>query len=159
MKESKKESLIEDNTTFSSRDAIVTKYLPELDASVLTPLMKSIPNNKRRSGHCIIFYLPAILEPIQLWNYTVITLGRYNNHLNLHPTIDLSNHHGSLLGVSRLHAEITFEDSDYYVRDLNSRNGTWVNKTKLMADEKIKLGNQDTLRLAHLMIQVSSYQN
>jgi len=66
--------------------------------------------------------------------------------------VDLSEHHAALLGVSRIHAEIIYEDSNYYVRNLGSKNGTWVNKTKLISNEKIKLSNHDTLRLAHFTI-------
>ena len=160
MDESKKDFYIGNNLVFSSQDAIETSLLPEVDVSVLkTPLVKVHPEYKRRGGHCIILYLPAILEPIQLWNYAVITLGRYDKNLDLQPMIDLSDHHALLLGVSRIHAEITYEGSNYYVRDLNSKNGTWANTVKLIANEKVQLVNQDTLRLAHFMIQVSVYQN
>ena len=57
-----------------------------------------------------------------------------------------------------MHAEITYDNSNYYVRDLNSQNGTWVNQSKLIGDKKIQLINQDSLRLAHFMIQVSMHQ-
>lgn len=149
-----------DNIIYSSQNPIETNLLPDVNAPTATaPLTKAIPDHKRHRGHCIILYLPAILDPIQLWNQSLITLGRKDNYLNLYPTVDLSDHHAALLGVSRLHAEITYENSNYYVRDLNSKNGTWVNKNRLIADEKIQLVNQDTLRLAHFMIQVSAYQN
>ena len=161
MEESKKARLIADVVTIASWDASVTNRLPdEVDDSVFTdPLIQTIPNNKRRRGHCIILYLPAILEPIKLWNQTLITLGRNDKHLNQYPTVDLSEHHAALLGVSRIHAEITYENSNYYVQDMGSKNGTWVNKIKLILHHKSLLTNNDTLRLGHLMIQVSLYQD
>ena len=153
------ESSIEDKVTSASQDAIVTSLLDELDLSSFPEVVRPDVPNKRGAGHCIILYLPAILDPIQLWNQTLITIGRKDSHQNLHPTVDLSEHNAALLGVSRIHAEITYSDSRYYVRDLDSKNGTWVNKTKLVLNQKLQLANHDTLRLAHFMIQVSSYQN
>lgn len=153
------ESSIKDEVILASPEAGVTGLLSELDASLLTPAIQLPVNKNRRSGHCIILYLPAILKPIQLWNQTRIVIGRNDNHLNPRLTLDLSKHHAALLGVSRIHAEITYSDSRYYVRDLDSKNGTWVNKTKLVLNQKLQLANHDTLRLAHFMIQVSSYQN
>lgn len=153
------ESLIEPEPTLSAQQASPTIALGELDSSHFIEGIIPLPAREHRKGNCIILYLPAILEPIQLWNQTPITLGRSDKHLNLYPTVDLSEHSAALLGVSRLHAEISYEDSGYYVRDLDSKNGTWVNQKKLLLNEKIQLANHDTLRLAHFMIQVSLYQN
>ena len=35
------------------------------------------------------------------------------------------------LHLSSRHAEILYRDGDYFIRDLNSRNGTHVNKRKI----------------------------
>ena len=154
------ESPIELEIAVSPQQVSTTILLGELDSDQFIEQLIPLAPQERRKGHCIILYLPAILEPIQLWNQTLITVGRNDKHLNLlYPTVDLSEHHAALLGVSRLHAEISYEDSGYYVKDLGSKNGTWVNKKKLLLNEKIQLANYDTLRLAHLMIQVSLYQN
>ena len=129
------EFLIESEPTLSAQQATLTIALGELESShFIEGIIPPYPR-ERREGHCIILYLPAILEPIQLWNQTLITLGRSDKHLNLYPMVDLSEHHAALLGVSRIHAEIIYEDSNYYVRDLGSKNGTWVNKTKLISNE------------------------
>ena len=157
----KKYFYIGNNIVFSSSNAIETNLLPDVDPSLLkVPSMKTVSSDyNRHIGYCIILYLPALLKPKQLCNYSVITLGRHDKYLNIQPTVDLSDHNALALGVSRIHAEITYEAPNYYVRDLNSKNGTWVNKTKLIADEKIQLINQDSLRLAHFMIHVISHQN
>lgn len=41
--------------------------------------------------------------------------------------------------ISRLHARITKEQDDYFIEDLNSRNGTWVNGELLNYLEKVHL--------------------
>ena len=49
--------------------------------------------------------------------------------------------------VSRMHAQITREGESYRIRDLESKNGTFVNGNRLKADE-LRLKNGDRIELA-----------
>ena len=51
-------------------------------------------------------------------------------------------------GISRSHARITREDNEYYIEDLNSRNGTYVNGELLPYKQKCKIKPGDHLRFA-----------
>ncbi len=51
-------------------------------------------------------------------------------------------------GVSRSHARITREEDDYYIEDLNSRNGTYLNGELLSYRQKRRLKSGDHLRFA-----------
>lgn len=51
--------------------------------------------------------------------------------------------------VSRVHAKIERERDGYYLTDLNSRNGTYVNGIRLEADEARKLEDQDQIRFGN----------
>ena len=51
-------------------------------------------------------------------------------------------------GISREHAIITFDTKNYYIADLRSRNGTFVNGRSVT--EKTKLANGDLIRLCDL---------
>lgn len=50
--------------------------------------------------------------------------------------------------ISRLHAKIRKRDNEYYLADLNSRNGTFVNGKMLKADEEYLLQNEDAVDFA-----------
>lgn len=50
-------------------------------------------------------------------------------------------------GISRIHAKITKEGDDYYIEDLNSMNGTWLNDQILAYRQKEKLYLNDTVQL------------
>ena len=50
--------------------------------------------------------------------------------------------HLPLSGVSRLHARIFFRNEEYYIKDLNSTNGTYVNSVKIV---KCVLRNNDQI--------------
>lgn len=50
--------------------------------------------------------------------------------------------------ISHLHAQITFENEEYYIEDLNSTNGTSVNDSLLPYREKRKLAGNDIIKFA-----------
>ena len=50
--------------------------------------------------------------------------------------------------VSRIHAIITFENGDYYIKDNNSTNYTYVNGEAIAASQKIKLNNGDRVKFS-----------
>ena len=51
------------------------------------------------------------------------------------------------LAVSRKHAKITFWKGNFYVTDIGSSNGTFVNDEKLSKDDRKKLSCGDILKL------------
>ena len=52
-------------------------------------------------------------------------------------------------GISRMHAIIGKEDDKYYVEDINSKNGTWVNGIRLVPRQKFLLGKFDLVTFGH----------
>lgn len=52
-------------------------------------------------------------------------------------------------GISRSHARITRVEGVYYIEDLNSRNGTYLNDELLLYKQKRRLQPGDHLRFAH----------
>lgn len=54
------------------------------------------------------------------------------------------------IGVSRVHAVIKNTGEDYYIMDMNSTNGTFVNGDILNGTKEMKLKNGDRLRLANV---------
>lgn len=55
--------------------------------------------------------------------------------------------------VSRYHAKITKEEDKYYITDLNSTNGTYVNETRLNSYENWELEHGDRVALADLVFE------
>ncbi|MDO4298441.1 MAG: DUF6382 domain-containing protein [Lachnospiraceae bacterium] len=56
--------------------------------------------------------------------------------------------------VSRIHAKLENFQGKYYVRDLNSKNGTYVNGERLNAQEKRELRAGDKVEFANISYQV-----
>lgn len=51
--------------------------------------------------------------------------------------------------VGKIHAEIFNEGEDFYVMDCNSRNGTFLNSSRITPNTKNKVSNNDILRFAN----------
>lgn len=104
--------------------------------------------SKRRT---IRFHMPQEVEPIVLIDVEHLIIGRESGENYL----DLSLQYASMLGVSRNHAEITYVDSQYFIKDLGSTNGTHVNNKKLDAEQTMLLESGDHLRLGHFVLIVN----
>ena len=56
--------------------------------------------------------------------------------------------------VSRLHCGIRFVDGEYYLKDLGSRNGTFLNADRISTPSRIMVG--DHIRVGTTILTVSS---
>ena len=61
---------------------------------------------------------------------------------------DLVNMHFSDQEIGKVHSEIWKESSKIFIKDLNSKNGTWLNGIRLKADEPKELSNGDVVIFA-----------
>ena len=84
----------------------------------------------------------------------MITIGRRDPKRKINPTIDLTEERGAQLGVSRLHVEINFQNGRYYLKDMGSANGTWVNNSKLVPYQPHPIETGDQIRLGQLALLI-----
>ncbi len=82
-----------------------------------------------------------------------ILIGREDPISNIYPDVDLTPHGGEEGGVSRLHAKIFLQGSQYMVEDENSTNFTFVNKQKLAPKTPTPINNGDELRLGRVVMK------
>lgn len=100
------------------------------------------------ADHVLMVYFPQRAEPFSFPDTDLIVIGRTGGDgVNL----DTSPFQGRELGVSRVHAEISFENGSYFVRDLKSTNGTWLNTKKLDPLVRQAISAGDQLRLGHCL--------
>ena len=59
--------------------------------------------------------------------------------------------------VSRKHAQITWQRQKYYIRDLGSANGTFINGERIPANEDRGLVNGDLVKLADEEFEFQEY--
>jgi hypothetical protein len=97
-------------------------------------------------------------QPIILEVTGDLIVGRADNVTDYIPEIDLTAHGAYRLGLSRRHALIRLHEDTLLVKDLSSRNGTFVNNTMVKSGETHPLKDGDELRFGNLAVRVS-FQN
>ena len=83
-----------------------------------------------------------------------ILIGRLDIKGDVVPTVDLTDYRGIEMGISRRHAQITFEDGKPQILDLNSTNGTWLEKERLSPYQPHPLSAGDRLTLGNLVMRI-----
>jgi hypothetical protein len=82
-----------------------------------------------------------------------ITIGRVDPHRGIRPDIDLSKFDPASR-ISRRHARITSRGGQFYVEDLGSANGTFVNgRTRLKPQEPYPLVNGDVIKFGETTLK------
>jgi pSer/pThr/pTyr-binding forkhead associated (FHA) protein len=83
---------------------------------------------------------------------TVIVIGREDPVSGVFPDIDLDPHGGHEGGVGRRHAQIILQGGQLYIEDLDSVNGTVVNKQKIAPRQPRSLNHGDELRFGKMVL-------
>lgn len=124
----------------------------QVDTDILR-FSKSIPEStipaKRRM---LRVYMPQEVEPLVFTDMDMLTLGREGEG---HNVLNLSLQYARLLGVSRVHAQILYTDDTYYLQDMGSSNGTYLNGRKLIPHRRYPLATGAEIRMGHLMMVVA----
>ncbi len=99
----------------------------------------------------LALYVMGEKEPILVEDEPTVTLGRVVFG-EPPPTVDLTDYHGRLLGVSRHHAAIHHFKDGFTLEDLSSSNGTWLNDNPVLPEQVAPLHNGDLIRLGQLVL-------
>ncbi len=83
-----------------------------------------------------------------------VILGRSGGNSRLLSFINLDEYRASEKGVSRRHAVIYRHGHDFYIRDLNSTNHTYVNGTRVPDERDFMLQPGDEIILGKMMLKV-----
>ncbi len=84
----------------------------------------------------------------------VILVGRADAAGGIFPEVDLNQDNGYMAGVSRRHARIVRRGEEFFLEDLGSVNGTFLNRTKLAAHTPTAFFDGDEIRLGNLVMRV-----
>lgn len=83
-----------------------------------------------------------------------VALGRTDRANGIFPQVDLDPEGGYEAGVSRRHAIIIKQEDMFYVKDLGSVNGSFLNKQRLSPETPTALKDGDELRLGNIVMKV-----
>jgi len=81
-----------------------------------------------------------------------IILGREDPVSGVFPDIDLDPYGGHEAGVGRRHARLIIKSGQVYLEDLDSVNGTAVNRQRIPAHQPVPLKSGDEVRLGKMAL-------
>jgi pSer/pThr/pTyr-binding forkhead associated (FHA) protein len=111
-----------------------------------------------RQGESSPDTLILVLKPDQLQVVVPpgkeVLLGRSHASNQVQPEVDLTLYGATSSGTSRVHAAIGHDEHGWWLKDLNSSNGTWVDGERLAPHVPRRLHATSQVFLAKLEIQV-----
>jgi pSer/pThr/pTyr-binding forkhead associated (FHA) protein len=84
-----------------------------------------------------------------------LTIGRGGTSGDSQPDIDLSGFHGLENGVSRIHAQFTYDGEYLSLEDAGSTNGTRINGFQISPARPYRLRNGDEIEIGRVRLAVS----
>lgn len=97
-----------------------------------------------QSHHAVLLHVRTNVEMTLPENLPVVHIGKPNDRIP--PDIDVSGFPDSEV-VSRVHADIRVEGDAYYIEDLGSSNGTYINNLPLVQGNRHRLRMGDRIAL------------
>lgn len=100
----------------------------------------------------LALYVMGEEQPVLIRQQETVNIGRSTPVDREFPEVDLAPFQAHLRGVSRFHAQLIPTDEGYSLVDLDSTNGTWINETRLVANDPQPLNNGDMIRLGQFVM-------
>jgi hypothetical protein len=101
-----------------------------------------------------VLYVQRAEEPFLLSTERTTVLGRFSPDARVQLTIDLTPYQAYELGVSRLHASISYDGSSFILQDLGSTNGTTLNTKPVVPNSGYVLHSGDEICLGKLVCRI-----
>jgi hypothetical protein len=131
--------------------ASLTPNVPNFSVQLTSPDFKQF--DELVTADTLLFVIAGTEVSFPVKKNNSIMLGREISGDNS-SQINLSQYNAFFLGVSRQHVVIEISGSSYFVRDLESTNGTWLNERKLVPHDAYPLHTGDLLRLGQMGLYI-----
>lgn len=126
-----------------SNQDVVPEY-PAPVPDVVKPKLEYIPGRLLLTVENISISIPPGKD--------LILLGREDPVSGIFPDIDFDPHGGHESGVGRRHAQLILRDNEVLIEDLDSVNGTVVNKLRVKPREPVPIKHGDEIRLGKMVL-------
>ena len=123
-----------------------TLSVPDPEPVAPPPIPSSVAATKTQLQQVLarLFHVQSDLEIELPQNLSVIHIGKANDRIP--PDVDVSGFPNSEI-VSRIHADIRVEGDAYFIEDVGSSNGTYINNLPLLPGNRHRLRPGDRISL------------
>ncbi len=102
----------------------------------------------------VLFVFPKFNQTLMYKLNEPLVIGWYHESVSGRPDVDLTPFNPQRYGISRRHAMLVQTRLGLMLTDLESRNGTYIGRQKLIPHQPIALTNQAMVRFGNLVAQV-----
>ena len=103
----------------------------------------------------LLLAVPSVKKSMLLdVNKEKLFIGWRKEEIDIKPDVDLTHYGAFAMGVSRQHALLERYQGSLWLRDLDSKNGTYINKRRLPIDTRVRLYNRSVIHLGKLALQI-----
>ncbi len=134
----------EDEPTISGTEPIVPPAPPEPEPSPVTAAKPVSAATQLQTQKATLLHVQTNTKLEIAQNLDVIHIGKPNSQIP--PDIDVAGFPDSEV-VSRIHADIRVEGDAYFIEDVGSSNGTYINHTPLVKGNRHRLRAGDRIAL------------
>ncbi|HCW04891.1 MAG TPA: hypothetical protein DGK91_10450, partial [Clostridium sp.] len=141
----KEKATVKDSAKVEGKDEVVIAVERENETSETSDSIEKGKNQKRTSA-CFCYKAHGQNKKFKV-NKPTITIGRDAK------TCDFLLRFDSRVG--RKHAILSYKNNKYYILDLGSKNGTYINKVKLKGEGELKNGDQVKIADTELTFKIN----
>ena len=122
--------------------------------SPFSSIIDSLDLKPKQTGSLgIKLFIPNFDHPVRIGIDDNVSIGR-KDVTGENPDIDLNPINAIEFGVSRIHACVVAIEGSYFIKDMGSTNGTFVNHQQLNPYQMYPIRSGDKLRLGNLFVSV-----
>ena len=99
-------------------------------------------------------FIHGMVAQLSFDTSNVAIIGRFNNRSTLDHELDLSSFGARERGVSRVHCKLELKGDGFYVTDLDSSNGTYIEGVRLPPHKPYRMEIGQIIMLARLPIKI-----
>ena len=126
-----------------------------LPLSSYTSIIDSLDLKPKKTGTLgLKLYFPSMENHVTVSIDSSFSIGRKHPDNQENPDIDLLHYGAVECGISRIHAVVVGIEGQYYIKDMGSTNGTFVNHQRIPPFQMYPLRSDDHLRLGHMVVGV-----
>lgn len=111
----------------------------------------SVISSSQLQETTVFFKLTGSGQQIDTLDQSELIIGRA--HKSMVPDINLTPHGGTKAGVSRRHGRLFREEEQWYLEDLGSTNGTFLNGSRLQPNQAVPVKEGDILRFGQIELE------
>lgn len=143
---------LDGSTTFDLKDDAVAAMRLFTEGQPKTDKLSDVTFFK--PGTEIKLEIQGVPKPIHIPVEDEIVLGRSDTVTGFMPDVDLTPYGAYRLGLSRRHVILKCKENQLFLIDLGSRNGSYLNGSRLAPHDIRNLHNGDEIQLGKLIIKL-----